>query len=83
MTWLKEIVPILITKLKSWQTFVLCLIAVGGYIGIQFYKAQTERIIAQSMKPKADKVNWVSSNPTEAGVGIIKDNSQTKIEGAR
>ena len=69
MTWLKEIVPILITKLKSWQTFVLCLIAVGGYIGIQLYKAQTERL-ARIPSTKPD--GFVQNKSENNYAGIVK-----------
>lgn len=82
MTWLKQIFPLLIEKLKSWEVFALCLIAVVGYFGVQFYKAQTERMIATSMKPKAETTEMilVQNKPTQAGVGIIKeDNSQIEI----
>lgn len=57
--------------------FSLCI----GYIGLEFYKAQTERLIATSMKPKAETTEMilVQNKPTQAGVGIIKeDNSQIK-----
>ena len=80
MNWLKEIFPLLIKKLKSWEVFALCLIAIAGYFGVQFYKAQTERMIATSMRPKAEKTNWVRTEPLTAGIGIIKeDNSQIEI----
>jgi len=84
MQWLKDILPILVKKLKGWEVFALLIIAVGGYIFIQFYRAQTERIIATSMKPKAETTEiLVQNKPTQAGVGIVKNNSQTKIEGAK
>lgn len=81
MQWLKEILLILVKKLKSWEAFALCLIGILGYIGLEFYKAQTERMIATSMKPKAETTEiLVQNKPTQAGVGIIKeDNSQIKI----
>lgn len=81
MQWLKEILLILVKKLKSWEAFALCLIGILGYIGLEFYKAQTERMIATSMKPKAETTEMilVQNKPTQAGVGIIKeDNSQIK-----
>lgn len=46
------------------------------------YKAQTERMIATSMKPKAETTEMilVQNKPTRAGVGIIKEEkSQIKI----
>ena len=81
MTWLKEILLMLVKKLKSWEAFALCLIGLLGYIGLEYYKAQTERMIATSMKPKAETTEiLVQNKPTQAGVGIIKeDNSQIEI----
>ena len=81
MTWLKEIVPILITKLKSWQTFVLCLIAVSGYISIQFYKAKTERIVAVAQVPSAKPDGFVESKLETNYAGIVqKSKPEAKSE---
>lgn len=83
MQWLKEILLILVKKLKSWEAFALCLIGILGYIGLEFYKAQTERMIATSMKPKAETTEiLVQNKPTQAGVGIIKE-EKSQIKGAK
>lgn len=85
MSWLKEILLALVQKIKGWEAFTLLLIGLVGYFGIQFYEKQTQRIMALAEKPKAVQVNWVSNKSTEAGVGIIKDNSEenSQIKGAK
>lgn len=79
MTWIKEILLILVKKLRSWEAFVLCLIGVGGYIGLEFYKAKTERIVAVAQVPSAKPDGFVESKLETNYAGIVQKSKPEKV----
>ena len=81
MSWLKEILLELCRKLNSWQSYSVVILIIIGVFALEFYKAGTERI--RATPDKFQRGSWVSNDPTKVSRGIEKNDSQTKLEGAK
>lgn len=69
MTWVKDILLEFAKKLNSWEAFFLLFVAIGGYIYLEFYKAQTDRL-ARIPSTKPD--GFVQNKSENNYAGIVK-----------